>query len=114
MKKLDKFRRERGALNALILNNCNRDIKRFFALDNSAYRDGSLSSKTKEMMGLVASLVMRCDDCIVYHMDRCIEMDVNKNEFNEIFNIALIVGGSIVIPHIRRAYRIINEQDNIK
>lgn len=114
MKKLDKFRRDREKKNAFILENCNTDIRRFFALDNHAYAEGAISSKTKEMLGLAASLVLRCDDCISYHMDRCIKEHVSADEFTELFGIALVVGGSIVIPHVRRAYEILKEQDIIR
>lgn len=114
MKKLDKFRRDREKRNTLVLENCNTDIRRFFALDNHVYAGGALSAKTKEMLGLTASLVLRCDDCISYHMDRCIKEHVSMEEFNELFSIALIVGGSIIIPHVRRAYEILKEQDIIR
>ena len=77
--------------------------KRFFTLDAQAYQDGALPSRTKELMGLVASMVLRCDDCVAYHVDQCIGLGVSDQEFFEAFDVALIVGGSIVIPHLRRA-----------
>lgn len=77
--------------------------KRFFALDSQAYTPGALDEPTKELLGLVASMVLRCDDCIAYHIDRCIEVGVSDEALWEAFDIALIVGGSIVIPHLRRA-----------
>lgn len=77
--------------------------KRFFTLDGHAYQDGALPTKTKELMGLVASMVLRCDDCVAYHIDQCINLGVNDQELFETFDVALIVGGSIVIPHLRRA-----------
>ncbi|MBX3364967.1 MAG: carboxymuconolactone decarboxylase family protein [Phycisphaeraceae bacterium] len=77
--------------------------KRFFSLDAQAYRDGALPARTKELLGLAASMVLRCDDCIAYHIDQCIRLGVRDEELWETFDIALIVGGSIVIPHLRRA-----------
>lgn len=76
--------------------------KRFFNLDAAAYKAGALDVKTKELLGLVASMVLRCDDCIAYHIDQCITVGVTDDELWECFDIALIVGGSIVIPHMRR------------
>ncbi len=78
-------------------------IKRFFALDNQAYADGALDARTKELMGLASSMVLRCDDCINYHIVKCFDEGVTREQFYEAFNVALIVGGSIVIPHLRRA-----------
>ena len=77
--------------------------KRFFTLDGQAYADGALPAKTKELMGLVASMVLRCDDCVAYHIDQCITLGTTDQELFESFDVALIVGGSIVIPHLRRA-----------
>jgi AhpD family alkylhydroperoxidase len=88
-------------MNSRILSIDNLGIKRFFNLDSSAYQNGVLDQKTKEMMGLVASMVLRCNDCIDYHILQCIECNVSDEEFYELFNIALVVGGSIVIPHLR-------------
>ncbi|HOH54019.1 MAG TPA: carboxymuconolactone decarboxylase family protein, partial [Fervidobacterium sp.] len=76
---------------------------RFWALDGAVYNEGALDSKTKELMGLVASMVLRCDDCITYHMIRCAQLGTTDEEFFETFDVALVVGGSIVIPHLRRA-----------
>jgi len=101
----DEFSREREELTALALEKANLEIKRFFSLDSQAYRDGALPGKTKEMLGLVASLVLRCDDCIFYHLGRCRELGVTDEELQEILSIGLVVGGSIVIPHLRRAVR---------
>lgn len=98
-----EFWEEREELNKKILEADNLEIKRFFNLDTNVYKDGALSTKNKELLGLVASMVLRCDDCITYHIDRCYEEDVKKEEFYEAFSIALVVGGSIVIPHLRRA-----------
>ncbi|HEX5872026.1 MAG TPA: carboxymuconolactone decarboxylase family protein [Longimicrobium sp.] len=90
-------------MNARILEAGNLEIKRFFALDTRCYEAGALDVKTKELLGLVASMVLRCDDCITYHVIRCKEEGVTDAEFFETFNVGLIVGGSIVIPHLRRA-----------
>lgn len=90
-------------MNQRIISAGNLGIKRFFALDNRAYEKGVLDVKTKEMMGLVASTVLRCNDCITYHVIRCVQEGVSNEELFEALNVALIVGGSITIPHIRRA-----------
>jgi len=100
---VDQFRRYRERMNSRILSSGNLGIKRFFALDNRAYEKGALEVKTKELLGLVASMVLRCDDCITYHVIRCVQEGVSDDQFFEALNIALIVGGSITIPHIRRA-----------
>jgi AhpD family alkylhydroperoxidase len=83
--------------------------KRFFSLDGQAYRDGALPAKTKELLGLVASMVLRCDDCIAYHIDQCVKAGVADEELWEAFDVALIVGGSIVIPHLRRAVEFLDQ-----
>jgi AhpD family alkylhydroperoxidase len=93
----------RARMNDLILGGGNLTINRFFALDQRAYEPGALGTKTKEMLGLVSSLVLRCDDCVTYHVVRCHEEGVTREEFLEIFSVGLVVGGSIVIPHLRRA-----------
>lgn len=103
MKKLSEFKKYRTEMNDRILNSGFRDFNKFFALDNKAYIEGALSSKVKELMGLTASMVLRCNDCILYHIDRAAQEGANRQEFYESFNIALIVGGSIVIPHLRFA-----------
>jgi AhpD family alkylhydroperoxidase len=100
---LAEFTEFRARMNALILKAGNLTINRFFALDGRAYEAGVLGVKTKEMLGLVSSLVLRCDDCITYHMVRCREEGVTDEEILEVFAVGLIVGGSIVIPHLRRA-----------
>lgn len=100
-----EFCEEREALNDLVLERASLEIKRFFSLDSQAYRDGELPARTKEMLGLVASLVLRCDDCISYHLGRCREEGVSDGELQEVLAIGLVVGGSIVIPHLRRAVR---------
>ena len=100
----EEFRRERERLNDIIFKYGKKNIKRFFNIDSAVYENGVLDAKTKEMMGLTASLVMRCDDCISYHTIRCMEEGVGDGEFEEIMSIGLVVGGSIVIPHMRRAF----------
>ena len=100
---LAEFREFRERMNAIILDAGNLTINRFFALDGRAYEAGALGTKTKEMLGLVASMVLRCDDCITYHVIRCREEGVTDEEFLEVFGVGLVVGGSIVIPHLRRA-----------
>lgn len=93
----------RQRMNERILSEPNQVIRRFFALDTQTYQAGALDLKTKELLGLVASLVLRCDDCISYHVAQCREAGVNRDEMFEAFSIGLVVGGSIVIPHMRRA-----------
>ena len=100
---LQDFNAFRSRMNDIILGAGNVTINRFFALDNRAYEAGALGVKTKEMLGLVASMVLRCDDCITYHVERCHQEGASREEFLEVFSIALVVGGSIVIPHLRRA-----------
>lgn len=102
-KTITEFKKYRTDMNDKILNSGFNDFKKFFGLDNKAYIDGALNAKTKEMMGLVASMVLRCNDCILYHLDRSVQEGASRQELYESFNIALIVGGSIVIPHLRFA-----------
>lgn len=100
---LEEFRQFRERMNAEILGENNLVINRFFALDTRTYEAGALDVKTKELLGLVASLVLRCDDCVTYHLTRCAEEKVSRAELFETLSIGLVVGGSIVIPHLRRA-----------
>ncbi len=100
---LTAFNEFRGRMNREILDEGNLIINRFFALDARTYEAGALDAKTKELMGLVASMVLRCDDCITYHLIRCHEEGATRPEIFETFSVALVVGGSIVIPHLRRA-----------
>ena len=100
---IDEFQAEREELNQLVLSRANLEIKRFFSLDSQTYRPGALPAKTKEMLGLVASLALRCDDCVRYHLVRCHEEGVSDDELQEALGIGLMVGGSITIPHLRRA-----------
>jgi AhpD family alkylhydroperoxidase len=106
---LKEFQHYREKMNKAILDQGNIVTKRFFNLDSKGYEEGTLDVKTKELLGLVASTVLRCDDCITYHIIRSIQENVNQEEFFETMNIALIVGGSIVIPHFRRAVERFNE-----
>ena len=100
--RVKEFTEFRHRMNERILSQDNQVVRRFFALDNQTYKDGALDLKTKELLGLVASMVLRCDDCISYHIAQCKEAGVNRDEFFEAFSVALVVGGSIVIPHLRR------------
>ena len=100
---MDEFDRYRAEMNERLLGSGHLGIKRFFALDTQAYEQGALDKKTKELMGLVASAVLRCDDCVTYHIKQCVEVGVTRAEFLDAFNVALVVGGSITIPHLRRA-----------
>ena len=108
-KGIDEFDQYRSEMNERILSSDHLGIKRFFALDHQAYEGGALDSKTKELLGLVASIVLRCDDCITYHVLQCVEQGVTREEFLDTFNIALVVGGSITIPHLRRAFERMDE-----
>ena len=103
MSKVQAFNDYRAKMNEKILAQDNLVLKRFFNLDTNAYKEGALSTKTKELLGLVASMVLRCDDCIAYHLGTCYELGVTKDEVYEVFAIANLVGGSICIPHTRRA-----------
>lgn len=100
---MDEFDRYRTEMNEKLLESDHLGIKRFFALDTQAYEDGALDKRTKELMGLTASMVLRCDDCITYHVKQCAAAGVTRAEFMDAFNVALVVGGSITIPHLRRA-----------
>jgi AhpD family alkylhydroperoxidase len=109
MSTLEEFRSFREKMNERILSAENLEIRRFFALDSRVYEQGALDTKTKELLGLVASLVLRCDDCITYHVVRCLEEGVTDEEAFEAFSVGLVVGGSIVIPHLRRAVATLDE-----
>lgn len=101
--RLTEFTAFRKRMNERILAEPNQVVRRFFALDTQTYQAGVLDVKTKELLGLVASMVLRCDDCISYHVAQCKEAGVSRDEMFETFSVALVVGGSIVIPHLRRA-----------
>ena len=100
----EEWRQYRAKMNERILSVENRSIRRFFALDNDVYEAGALDARTKELMGLVASLVLRCDDCVRYHVERCVAEGVSAEEMAEALAVALVVGGSITIPYLRRAF----------
>lgn len=105
--RLDEFRKNRERMSAHILSHGPLAIKRFFNLDTGAYKDGALPARTKELLGLVASAVLRCNDCIDYHLIQCVEAGFRDDELYEALNVALVVGGSIVIPHLRHAFETI-------
>lgn len=105
---IERFQSERAALNEQVLQFAGKNIKRFYALDNQVYQDGKLPAKTKELIGLVASLVLRCDDCVKYHLLQCHQLNLKDDELEEALAVGLIVGGSIVIPHLRRAIQFWN------
>ncbi|GBL35401.1 hypothetical protein EMGBS15_09960 [Filimonas sp.] len=100
---VNEFNEYRTKMNEVILSKQNKVLGRLFNLDTNTYMEGALDVKTKEMLGLVASMVLRCDDCIKYHVGKCHELNVSTEELYEIFSVANIVGGTIVIPHTRRA-----------
>jgi len=108
-KTISETRKYRTDMNDIILNSGFRDFNKFFALDNKAYINGALPAKTKELMGLSSSMVLRCNDCIFYHIDRAIQEGATREELMETFNVALIVGGSIIIPHLRYAFEVMND-----
>ena len=103
------FNDYRARMNEVILSKDNLVMKRFWSLDNQAYAEGALPAKTKELMGLVASAVLRCDDCIFYHAIQAYRLGVHRVEQEEALSVAMVVGGSIVIPHLRRAYELLGE-----
>ncbi len=103
MSLVNEFNSYREKMNEVILSKDNLPLKRFFSLDHQMYQNGSLDVKTKELLGLVASMVLRCDDCIKYHLGKAYECKVSTEEIYEVFAIANMVGGSICIPHTRRA-----------
>ena len=103
-KQVKEFNDYRSKMNAKLLDDNNKIVKRIFNLDTNAYADGVLDKKTKELLGLVASTVLRCDDCIEYHLETSHKLGVSKDEMMETMGIATLVGGTIVIPHLRKAY----------
>lgn len=102
--RIDEFQAYRERMNERILESGHLGIRRFFRLDGAAYEDGALDARTKELLGLVASTVLRCNDCIDYHLMQCVKAGYKDEEMHDALNVALIVGGSIVIPHLRHAY----------
>ena len=107
-KQLEEFRTYRQRMNERILGCDHLGIKRFFNLDTAAYRDGAIDSRTKELLGLVASTVLRCNDCMDYHLIQCVKAGWTDAELHDALNVALVVGGSIVIPHFRHAVETID------
>lgn len=108
--RVQEFNDFRSKMNKRILEGIdNRAIKRFFGVDTLTYEPGALDAKTKEMLGLVASMVLRCDDCVYYHIEQCKKEGVTDAELYDIFSVALVIGGSIVIPHMRRAVAFLDE-----
>ncbi len=107
--RVQQFREFREKMNQRILDQKHLPINRFFTLDTKAYEDGALDAMTKEFAGLSASMVLRCDDCISYHVVRCKELGATDEQLFEIFNVSLVAGGSIVIPHLRRAVELLDE-----
>ena len=101
--RLQQFREKRSIMNDKVMDLGHLGVKRFFNMDSNTYRDGALDTKTKELLGLVASSVLRCNDCIDYHLEQCAKAGFTKDEIIDAMNVALIVGGSIVIPHLRHA-----------
>ncbi|MBL7978561.1 MAG: carboxymuconolactone decarboxylase family protein [Bacteroidetes Order II. Incertae sedis bacterium] len=109
MNRIEQFRLYRDRMNKRILEQGSHlGIKRVYNLDTNAYRDGALPSQTKELLGLVASMVLRCNDCIDYHLIQCVETGFTNEELEDAMNVALVVGGTIVIPHLRHAYETID------
>ena len=111
-KLIDDFNDYRTRMNEKILASDNKVMKRIYSVDTLTYQDGALSTKTKEMLGLVSSMVLRCDDCVKYHLGKCYELGVTTDEVFEIFSVANLVGGTIVIPHTRRAVEYWEELQN--
>lgn len=101
---VQEFNDYRSKMNEKLLADDNKVIKRIFNLDTNTYTEGALDVKTKELLGLVASAVLRCDDCIKYHLETCYKLGINRKEMMEAMSVATLVGGTIVIPHLRRAY----------
>lgn len=107
--RIDRFKQFRSDMNERIVGMGTTETKRFLALDGRVYDEGALSAKTKELLGLVASTVLRCNDCITYHVLQCAERGVSRQEFVEALDVALVVGGSITLPHIREAHAVLKE-----
>ena len=103
-KRLEEFKAYRERMNQKVLTSGHLGIQRFFNLDTKAYEDGALEARTKELLGLVASAVLRCNDCIDYHLIQCVRIGITDLELHEALNVALVVGGSITIPHLRHAF----------
>ncbi|TVR28077.1 MAG: carboxymuconolactone decarboxylase family protein [Balneolaceae bacterium] len=110
--RLEQFRNQRQIMNEKILDLNHLGVKRFFNLDSNTYKEGALPTKTKELLGLVASAVLRCNDCIDYHLEQCVKTGSTKEEIIDALNIALVVGGSIFIPHMRHAIETLELLEN--
>jgi AhpD family alkylhydroperoxidase len=113
--KIKAFREYRARMNEKILASDNKVIKRIYNIDTNTYVDGALSAKVKEMLGLATSMVLRCDDCVKYHLEKCHELGVTTEELFEVFAVADVVGGTIVIPHLRRAveyWELLRQEEN--
>ena len=113
-KLIDEFNAYREKMNQKILASNNKSMKRLYSLDTLTYQEGALDVKTKEMLGLATSMVLRCDDCIKYHLEKCFEQGVTTDELFDLFSIANLVGGTIVIPHTRRAVEFWEELTEVK
>lgn len=111
-KLISEFREYREKMNEKILGSENKVMKRIYGIDTLTYQDGALSSRTKEMLGLATSMVLRCDDCVKYHLEKCFELKITTEEIFEVFSVANVVGGTIVIPHTRRALEYWEELNN--
>lgn len=109
MKSINEFNDYRDCMNEIILDEAPLDVKRFFSLDNQIYNDGALTAMAKDLIGLSCSLVLRCDDCVTYHLHKCVDLGVKDEEIWEAMSVALIVGGSITIPHLRKAVERLKE-----
>lgn len=109
---ISEFNDYRSKMNDKILNDNNKIIKRIFNLDTNAFTDGALDVKTKELLGLVASAVLRCDDCVKYHLETCFKLGLTKEQVVEALSIATLIGGTVVIPHLRRAYEFWDALEN--
>ena len=108
MKDIKEFNEFRSKMNERILGCGHVGLKRFWALDGRAYRENALDEKTLELLGLATSMVLRCDDCVTYHLIRCVQLGVTNEELQDAVNVSLIVGGSITVPHIRGAFETID------
>ncbi|MEM1136796.1 MAG: carboxymuconolactone decarboxylase family protein [Bacteroidota bacterium] len=104
MDKIETFRSYRAEMNKKLISSDDKVIKRIFSLDALAYKEGKLNTQTKELIGLTCSLVLRCDDCVKYHLEQCVVAGLTKEEIVEGLSLATLVGGTIVVPHLRRAY----------
>lgn len=112
--KINKFEKERELLNETVMKYAKLNLKRFYSLDNQVYQKGALPVKVKELLGLVASFVLRCDDCILYHLIQCQKNGISDDELEEALTIGLAVGGSITVPHLRRALQVWDDMKESK